>query len=86
MPCGDSRECNVKTEIKIAAADNHDHDSNEETCTPCCSLACCARAVNFQQFNNVKVPALNFQSLKSWYNDDFHSYNLHSIWQPPRVG
>ncbi|MEO6253431.1 MAG: DUF6660 family protein [Ferruginibacter sp.] len=85
MPCGDSRECNVKTEIKMAATDNHDHDSHDqEACTPFCSCACCAVSVNFQQAFYTKYQALNFQSFNFLNNAGLPSYNLHSIWQPPK--
>lgn len=86
LPCGDRQECNVKAEQKITASTPHqEHQHQTEACTPFCSCACCAAASFHQPVMYAKTNGLVFQKLTFYYNDDFLSYDFHSIWQPPRI-
>lgn len=87
FPCGDGEECNVKTEQNISASHQQDHEHESEACTPFCSCACCAAAGFYHPVSNTKITQLVFHAGKILYlKDNFHSYDLHSVWQPPKIG
>ena len=87
FPCEDSAEWNVKTEQKISTTHQQDHEQESEACTPFCSCACCAAAGFYHQVSNTPITRLVLQAGKFLYpNDNFNSYDLHSVWQPPKIG
>ena len=87
LPCGDSLECNVKTEQKISATDNHQqHDHRTEACTPFCTCSCCPSSVFFTPFAKAQDTHVHIQSIKySLFDITFDSDVFSSIWQPPRL-
>ena len=87
FPCKDSGECNVKTDQNISASHQQHHEQESEACTPFCSCACCAAAGFYHQVSNTPITRLVLQAGKFFYlNDHFNSYDLHSVWQPPKIG
>ena len=86
FPCGDSNECNETRQQKISTASQHQaHEHQDEACTPFCSCACCAAAAFHQPVAPCKNIAVAFHQLKFHYNDNFHSYDFHSVWPPPKL-
>lgn len=86
LPCGDSKECNVKTPTEISATDNHQqHKHNAEACTPFCTCSCCAASVYYSPFAKSQVTKV-FQSEKyPLYNVSFNTVAHYSIFQPPKI-
>jgi hypothetical protein len=87
LPCGDRNECNVRTEAKISATDNHQqHKHNSEACSPFCSCSCCAASAFYSPFSKAPVNKIEFQSEKYLlYNVSFSTEAHNSIWQPPKI-
>jgi hypothetical protein len=87
LPCNDSEECNVKEDVKIAAAPNHgQHGHDAEACTPFCTCSCCAVSVfnaplYKMQSNKPIVPAQKYPML----NVSFNTNVYYPIWQPPKI-
>ncbi|OSZ77177.1 hypothetical protein CAP36_12240 [Chitinophagaceae bacterium IBVUCB2] len=87
LPCGDIQDCNVKTEAKISATDNHQqHNHDAETCTPFCTCSCCAASAFSSPFSKAQATYVAFQSAKHLlYDVAFNSEVFSSIWQPPQI-
>ena len=87
LPCGDSKECNAKTEAKISATDNHEqHKHNAEACTPFCTCSCCAASVFYSHFSKAQVNKVMLSSeIFPLHNVAFTTEAHKSIWQPPRL-
>jgi hypothetical protein len=87
LPCGDSEECNVKTEAKISATDNHQqHRHDAEACTPFCTCSCCAASVFYSPFTKALANKMGFQSEKyPIHNVAFTTEAHYSIFQPPKL-
>ncbi|MFM9909219.1 MAG: DUF6660 family protein [Chitinophagaceae bacterium] len=87
IPCSDSIECNVKTEVKISTVANHQQHSHEkESCTPFCTCSCCAVSVFFVPFTKTPIAKEVFQSVKyPMYLISFTAEAHYSIWQPPQI-
>ncbi|MBC7510932.1 MAG: hypothetical protein H7320_19635 [Ferruginibacter sp.] len=88
IPCADGQDYNAKAGQKIIANTNHkDQQSTNETCTPFCNCSCCPASAFYQDIPVLSSISVSFSELKAvLYDDDFISYNLHSIWQPPKIG
>jgi hypothetical protein len=87
LPCGDSVECNAKTEMKITTTDNHQqHEHQTEACTPFCSCSCCAASVFYSALSKIQASKIVFQSEKfPLLNEDANTDVFSSIWQPPKL-
>lgn len=87
LPCGDSRECNSKAEVKISVANNHQqHKHNTEACSPFCSCSCCAASAFYSPLSKAQLNKVEFQSEKyPLYNVAFSTEAQNSIWQPPKL-
>jgi len=87
LPCGDSKECNVKTPTEISATDNHQqHNHDAETCTPFCTCSCCAASTFYSTFSKAQATKVTFQSEKyPLYNVTFNTETHFSIFQPPKI-
>ena len=87
IACAGENIC-IEPQNTAAQTAGHSNHEEEDGCGSFCTCSCCVHivSVNFQQAAYIKVPVLNFQSFKSLYKDEFQSYNLHSIWQPLRLG
>lgn len=87
QPCGDSRECNKKTEGMISATDNHQQSNhNAENCTPFCTCSCCATSVFFSSyFKTPESKAITQAEKFPLYDITFNSEVFSSIWQPPQL-
>jgi len=87
LPCGDSVECNVTTEQKITATDNHQqHQHQSESCTPFCTCSCCAASAFYSTFSKIQASKIVFQSEKHpLQNEDAKTNIFSSIWQPPQL-
>lgn len=87
LPCGDSKECNVKTPVEISATDNHQqHNHPAEICTPFCICSCCAASAFYSTFSKAQVNKIVFQSQKyPLYNVAFNTEAHYSIFQPPKL-
>ncbi|MBK7850552.1 MAG: hypothetical protein IPJ66_05255 [Bacteroidetes bacterium] len=86
MPCHDSCDADDHSiTVTIETAQDH-HESESDFCSPFCSCACCATAIQGLTFVEVKAPAHfsinNFVLL----NPDFCFISNSSIWQPPKLG
>lgn len=87
LPCGDSEECNAKTEAKISATDDHQqHRHDAEACSPFCSCSCCAASAFYSPFAKAQVNKVMLSSEKfSLFNVAFTTEALNGIWQPPKL-
>jgi hypothetical protein len=87
LPCGDSIDCNLKTQAKIAASNNHQqHNHEKESCTPFCTCSCCSATVSFTPFTKSAIDKVAFHSVKyPTYNVAFTAEAHYSIWQPPQI-
>ena len=87
LPCAVSQENNAKAEQKISANSAHkDKLPADETCTPFCTCSCCPASAFYQDIPVLSHITVPFNEVKiELYDDAFISYNLHSIWQPPKI-
>jgi hypothetical protein len=87
LPCGDSKECNIKAPTEISAADNHqEHNHAAEICTPFCTCSCCAASAFYSPFSKTQVNKVILFSQKfPLYNVAFTTEAHISIWQPPKI-
>jgi len=87
QPCGDSKECNEKSELKISATHNHqEHNHNAESCTPFCTCSCCPTSVFFSSyFKTLDSKAITQAEKFPLYDVTFDSEVFSSIWQPPQL-
>ncbi|HNU47362.1 MAG TPA: hypothetical protein PKM40_00935 [Bacteroidia bacterium] len=87
LPCGDSVECNAKSEVKIAAPDNHQqHQHQSESCTPFCTCSCCAASAFYYPLSKIQASKIVFLSQKHpLFNDDADTEVYSAIWQPPQL-
>lgn len=87
LPCGDSKECNIKTEAKISATDNHQqHEHQSEACTPFCTCSCCAASAFYSPLSKIQASKILLLSEKHLLlNEDAKTDIFSSIWQPPKI-
>lgn len=87
LPCSDSKECNVKAEVKISSSTNHqEHNHTKEACTPFCTCSCCAASAFDSPLSKIQATKVIFQSEKySLYNVASNTEVYYSIWQPPKL-
>lgn len=87
LPCGDSRDCNVRSAVNISKAGNHqNHGHQSETCTPFCTCSCCTASAFYTPFIKYQVSKVVFQSEKyPLYNVAFNAEAHYAIWQPPQL-
>lgn len=87
FPCGDSEGCNEIKNQKISfTAQQQEHQHETEACTPFCSCACCSAVSFYQPLCFTKMAPLVFKKINFHYHsNEFYSFNLHSVWQPPRI-
>jgi hypothetical protein len=86
LPCGDSRECDVQKEQTVSSTSGQEHGHESEVCTPFCTCACCASAGFYPQLVNTKLATPVFERRSFQHlDDDFQSYDIHAVWQPPRA-
>jgi hypothetical protein len=86
LPCGDSRECDVQKEQNVSSTPGLEHGHESEACTPFCTCACCASAGFYAQLVITKGATPVFERMCFQHiNDDFQSYDLKDVWQPPRA-
>lgn len=87
LPCGDSVECNIKTEMKIAAADNQQqHEHQPEACTPFCTCSCCAASAFYSPLFKIQASKIVFLREKHpLHNEDAKTDIYSAIWQPPKL-
>ena len=87
LPCGDSKDCNIKVPTEISATDNHQqHNHDTETCTPFCTCSCCAASAFYSTFSRTQATKVVLQSEKyPLYNVAFNTEAHYAIWQPPQL-
>jgi len=87
LPCGDSKECNVKTEAMVSTSDNHQqHEHQSEACTPFCTCSCCAASAFYSPRSKIQATNFFFFSEKHpLINEDAKTDVFASIWQPPQL-
>ena len=87
LPCGDSVECNAKTEMRITTTDNHQqHEHQSEACTPFCSCSCCAASAFYSTLSKIQASKIVLLSEKfPLNNEDADADVFSSIWQPPKL-
>jgi hypothetical protein len=87
LPCADSKECTAFGEQRISALAGHEgHNHQQESCTPFCICACCGTVTFFQQVTLFPVPHTQLQERPEFHNVlSFHSYDFHTVWQPPQL-
>lgn len=83
-PCHDT--CDADSHVKltsVSVVQNH-HESVDDICSPFCSCACCATAIQGLHF--VKLNVSRQFSLHDFVllNPVFYSLESTSIWQPPK--
>lgn len=88
VPCADSAEYHGAEGVqKITEAQNHqDHTHESASCSPLCVCMCCTSYAYFQDFQQEKTPLAETVVVEHPYRQSFHSYDYHTIWQPPKIG
>ena len=66
LPCGDSKECNVKAPVEISANDNHQqHNHESEACSPFCTCSCCPASSYFYSLSKSHISKVIFNCKKT---------------------
>lgn len=85
MPCHDSCDAEDHSKnVTIERAQDH-HESESDFCSPFCSCACCATAIQGLHFVELNIPP-HF-SLRNFIllDTDFYFQDHTSFWQPPKL-
>lgn len=86
MPCADREECSEKEPAAtgIAYPENHEHEEDEEGCTPFCCCSCCPATVLMQPPGHYAGITLPKDPGHFPYHRELNSVVVHFIWQPPK--
>jgi hypothetical protein len=85
-PCGDDRDIALDQNSSAVSTAGHDHDAEQDFCSPFCICACCT--AHIQIINVVAIAADNLvhnTELNTPYVERPVIDNGDSIWQPPKL-
>jgi hypothetical protein len=84
VPCTDNETCEEHdTEL---GADHHDHEGDEDTCSPFCSCVCCGVqgiVVYTFHFSFIETEPITASACSNYVTSE--SNYFYSFWQPPKL-
>lgn len=86
MPCLDIPEENSSLlKIELTEHDKHDHQNDENHCSPFCTCSCCTYPILFEECI-IQSTTIDFSQNHLYeYKSIYFSTPFFSIWQPPKI-
>lgn len=84
IPCVDAVECQEENaEYQLKAEDGHNHDAEDDYCSPFCACQCCHSHITAPGLLAYFSHTQNSQEFSSYYSDHLSNISF-SIWEPPK--
>ena len=85
MQCADNnQDAHAQVEFH-ESADGHEHDENEDFCSPLCSCNCCHTNITLPTILTF-VPEILFSQKLTSFIPEYPSSFYYAFWQPPNKG
>lgn len=83
-PCSDVHGRTDEAVTTLSQAQEH-HDEHNDICSPFCSCSCC-QSVTVMAFYTHELTTTTIAVNQPFiFEEDFHSSDCASIWQPPKI-
>ena len=84
IPCADAEQVSEEFIEYHQTNDDHDHNSEEDFCSPLCVCNCCHTNITLSTYLSFFPDIQPIQEFNSFYLD--HQSKIYfSIWQPPKI-